>query len=165
MDISTRNGNEKCLQNFNQKPEALSVMFLTCIGEEPCWNFIGVFDYPDWEKVRSFPQSSKTYARLLFQIRPTNAFSHILSNSFFTPTFMYTKTQKPEGNREFGTDHGTNISYAFYLKYFLTGTDIAYHVAKCKEKSLTTPGNVMIILLNSFVRVVTLSAINERQHQ
>jgi hypothetical protein len=63
------------------------------------------------------------------------------------------------------TDYGTNMSYKFYFESFPTGTNILYYVTKCKGKSFMTPGNAVLILLNSFVKVVTVSAINERQHQ
>jgi hypothetical protein len=51
IDISTHDGNDKCLQNFNQKPEAEQFGPIgnvsDCIREEPGWNFGWAFDYPD----------------------------------------------------------------------------------------------------------------------
>jgi hypothetical protein len=57
------------------------------------------------------------------------------------------------------------MSYKVYFKSFPLGTAIVYYVTKRKGESFMTPGNVIIVLLNSFVTVVTVSAIYERQYQ
>jgi hypothetical protein len=81
MAISTHEGNNKCIPNFDQKPEAEQ---FGSSGNASNSYSKGASGGPSTilnEMLRSCPQSSHSYARISFQIRSTNAFFYILSNS------------------------------------------------------------------------------------